>query len=115
MNGFDVGISGKVVLVECENMSDAVHPHSSDQSRVVDLNARDIVGHEQLAPLMVDRRTIGKQTQIFFKKLRASISLGRSQPLSVAIKRAGAGIPEFCNVLGRIAECSATLQNGIDR
>ena len=43
MNSFDITVPGKVSIVECENSLDAVHPHCSHQTRVVNLNARDVV------------------------------------------------------------------------
>jgi len=59
MNSLDVWIAGKVTLVEGKNSFEAVDAHCRRQSRVVDLNAGNLVTHKQGTPFLVDRRAVG--------------------------------------------------------
>ena len=59
MNSLDVRIASKVALVEGENSFYAVDAHCRRQSRIVDLNARNVVTHKQGTPFLVDCHTVG--------------------------------------------------------
>lgn len=87
MNGFDVSITGKVFLVECQNPFDAVDPHCGQQSRIVNLSARNIVNNEQPAPFLVHGQTIRKQSQSFFKRLGPAVGFRGSQPYPLRSSR----------------------------
>jgi hypothetical protein len=78
MDGFDVCIAGKVILVECKNPRDAVYPHGGYQSRVVNLNTRDILEDEELPPLLVHCQTVRQESKVFLEKPSPPISLGGS-------------------------------------
>ena len=80
----------------------------------MNLNARDIVDDKQFAPFLMDGQTIRQQAQVVLKKPGTPVSLRRGQPVSIAVKWTGTGIPESRNVLRRVAEHSTALEDGID-
>lgn len=114
MNGFNVRVTGKVPLVERQDAFHAVYPHSGCQARIVNLSARHIVDNEQSPPFLVDGQTIRQQSQIVFKQPGTAVGFGGSQPISIAVEWTGASIPEFRNVLGRVAEHCAALKDSVD-
>ena len=59
VNGLDVRIASEVTRVEGKNSLDAVDAHCRRQSRVVDLNARNVVTHKQGSPFLVDCDAVG--------------------------------------------------------
>ncbi len=63
MKGLNVRIAGKILAVECENSAYSMHCHCRRQSRIVNLNAGDIVRDKQLAPFLVDGQGILQQPQ----------------------------------------------------
>jgi len=59
-------------------------------------------------------QTIRQQPQIVFKQSGTAVGFSGSQPVSIAVEWTGAGIPEFRNVLRRVAEHGIALKDGID-
>ena len=58
MDGLDVRVARKVAGVEGKNSLDAVDVHCRRQSRIVNLNARDVVAHQQGSPFLVDGHAV---------------------------------------------------------
>jgi len=50
----DAGITGKVVSVEGENVSDPIHGHRCDEPCIVGLLPRHAVCHNEPAPFRID-------------------------------------------------------------
>ncbi len=99
MNGFYVAITSKVLVVKCQNPPNLLYSHRGNQSRIVNLHAGDIVRDQQPAPFLVNRHAIGKQLQPVLEEPRPAVGLLRRKPVSIAVKRTGASVPEFSDVL----------------
>jgi len=56
---FDITIPSEVPIIERQNSFNAMYSHGRHQSRIVNLNAGDIVRDEQATPFLVNRQIIG--------------------------------------------------------
>jgi hypothetical protein len=61
MDGFDAGVADEILLIEGENPAYGVHSHRRDQSRVVDLDTRDVVRDQELAPFLMHSQSVGQE------------------------------------------------------
>jgi hypothetical protein len=70
----------------------------------MDLHARNVVRDEELPPFLVDGDAIGEQMEFFLEIPCQPVRLLRRKAIAITMKRAGAGIPEFSDVLRCIAK-----------
>jgi hypothetical protein len=114
VHGFNIRVSSEVLVVERQNVLDAMHQHWRHQARVVNLYARDAMSYQKSAPLFVNRKAVREQMELFLEKPCPAVCVLRRKAVAIAIHGASTGIPKFRNILGRIAENAVTPQNGID-
>src|SRR2546430_15256108 len=114
MNGLDSRKASKVSVVECQYSFDAVHPHRGGQPRIVNLNSRNIVSHDQSPPFLMHRQTVGQQSEPFFKEFGPPVCFPGRKAVAVTVKRTGAGIPKFADILRRVAQHVTPPKHGIN-
>jgi hypothetical protein len=96
MDGSDAGEAAEVSGVEGQEMGEAVDPHRGDKARVVHLNAGNGMGNQEPSPLLVNRRTVGKEDEATLNASHPPIGLGHRQAKASSCRyRAGADIPEL--------------------
>jgi hypothetical protein len=61
MDGFDAGVTCEVFFVESQNPFHGVHSHGRDQSRVVNLDAGDMVRDQEFSPFLMRRRNFSSK------------------------------------------------------
>ena len=112
-HGFNIRVPSEVLVVERQNVLDAMHQHCRHQARVVNLYARDAMSYQKSAPLFVNGKAVREQTEFFLEKPRPVVCVLRRKAVAIAIHGASAGIPKFRDILRCIAENAVTPQNGI--
>ena len=113
MNSLNSAVAFEVRIVECENRLDAIDMHCSNQARVVNLDARDVMRHQQLAPFFVNRESIRKQPEFFLEKNGAAVRLVRRETVAIAVNRTRTGVPKLCNILGGLAKNAVAPKNRV--
>ena len=77
MHGFNIRVPSEVLVVEGQNVLDAVHQHCRHQARVVNLHARDAISYQKFAPVFVNRKAVWEQMEFFLESLAGrSVSRG---------------------------------------
>src|SRR5215471_3921702 len=114
MNGFDVRVPCEVSVVEGQNLLDGMHSHRGNQTCVVDLDSGNVMRHQQLAPFLMNRQTVGQELHSLLEIANTNGCVLRCEAISVSIKGTRTGIPELRDVLRGIAEDGAALQNRIN-
>ncbi len=75
MNGFYLAVARKVFGVEGEDARDAVNQHGGNQPRIMHLNSRDAVVHQQPPLYLVHRWAVGEQIEAGFNLSCSNIRL----------------------------------------
>jgi hypothetical protein len=114
MNGRDVCITRKVPVIEGQNPLNAMYSHHGGQPRIVDLNARHAMRDKQFAPFCVNRQTVGEQSQLLFEEFCSPVRFLRRKSVAVAVERASTRVPEFADILRRIAKLAVASKNSFD-
>src|SRR5216684_5879570 len=104
MHGFNIRVPSEVLVVERQNVLDAMHAHCRHQTRVVNLHARDAMSYQKSPPMFVNGKAVREQLEFLLEKPGPAVCVLRRKAVAIAIHGAGTGIPKFCNILGRIAE-----------
>lgn len=99
MQGFYRGVAGEIAAVERQYPLHSVHVHGCHQTGIVNLYARHSVGDDQSSPLAMHRGTVVKNIQGILDDPGSQIRFVGAEPVTVAARRSGAGIPEFSKVL----------------
>jgi len=115
MNSLDTRIASEVTVVESKNSLDAVDTHCRRQSRVVDPHARNVVAHQQGTPFLVDCQAVRQKLQLILKGSGPAVGFPRGKREPILIQGSSTGIPEFRNVLRRVAKHTAVRKNGVNR
>jgi hypothetical protein len=115
VNGFNISVSNKVPVIESQNALDAMHTHRSHKARIVNLDARDAMCHQECAPLFVNCEAVRKQTELFLEKSCPTVRVLRRKAVAIAIYRASTCVPKFPDILGGIAEDAVIPNDGIRR
>ncbi len=90
----------KIFHVECEEMRDTVNLQHRGEVGIVDLNAADSIGLQEVFPSRIDTLIFRQQRESSFKNL----DLFGQQTEAVAIRRPCADVPELADILRRKAE-----------
>ena len=59
-------------------------------------------------------RLVGKQSEHSFKEFRPPVCFLRGKCVAVAVDRAGTRVPEFPDILRRIAKLAVASKNAVD-
>jgi len=93
----DAGITGKVVSVEGENVSDPIHRHRCDEPCIVRLFPRYAVRHNEPTPFRID--IVGVRQSKNGALCNNSVGLGGGEPKSVILDRPRGNSPKLDEVL----------------
>jgi hypothetical protein len=99
----DSGIPKEILLIECEQVHDAVNVHRGDQPGIVHFDTDDGMDDYELAPFGMNLFRIGQEREAGFDEPRTPVRLCRGQAITVLLLWSRANIPEFGQVLGRKA------------
>lgn len=94
-----INVSSKVHRIQCQNMRYSIHFHCCNQTSIVNLNPRNIIGDNQPTPFQVNPRTIGKEGKKSLNQAQKSIGISRSQPKSISLSGTCGNIPKFNTIL----------------
>ena len=114
MGGLDAGVPGEILFVEGQNALHGMHVHCRHQSRIMNLNAGDMVRDEQFAPFLMNCQSVWQEPQLVLKETCPAVGFLRRKTVPVALKRPSAGIPEFSDVLRCVAEYCVALKYKFD-
>jgi hypothetical protein len=115
INRVDSVVASEVAWVERENLSDSMRLHRRRKPGIVDFDAEDTVGDNQLPPCAVRGLGVRQDAEIFFEKPRMTVRTRGAHSEAVLIGWAGANVPEFPDVLWRKAETTATPMQTLQR
>ena len=107
MHGRNIRIAGKVLLIEREQVGDAVDVHGGDQPGIVDLDSQYAISYHQATPFAMHLLVVRQEDQFSFDQLCFAIGLSNRQAETVAVLRPSCHVPEFHQVLRRVAERGA--------
>src|SRR5438128_884420 len=91
-----------------------MYAHRGGQPRVVDLNARHAIRDKQFPPFFMHRQAVREQSELFFEEFRPPVRFLRRKSVAVTVEGASTGVPEFADILRRIAKLAVTSKNGFD-
>jgi hypothetical protein len=77
MDGFDAGVTCEVFFVESQNPFHGVHSHGRDQSRVVNLDAGDMVRDQEFSPFLMNGQSVGQEAQLLLKEAGSAAGFQR--------------------------------------
>jgi len=113
MHSCYVRVAGKVFVVERQNALDAMHSHRRDQTRVVNLHARDAMRYQNTALLFMNGKAVREEPEFFLEGFCQSICLLGREAVAIAVHRPSTGIPKLANILGRITENAIVPKNRV--
>src|SRR6267143_2514418 len=60
------------------------------------------------------RKAVREEPELFFKDFRSPVCFLRGKSVAVAVERASTSVPEFADILRRIAKLAIASKNGVD-
>src|ERR1017187_7418915 len=99
VNSGETAETFKVGHVQCEYVAHAVHVHDGCHSRIVHLNSRDVVLHDNSSPLAINGFVVRQEDHARFDGPHLALCVGYGQAKAVAVPRACHGVPQLSNIL----------------
>src|SRR2546430_17104785 len=78
------------------------------------LNTRNTVPHIRRPHSFIPRQPVGQQRELFSKEFGPPVCFPGRKAVAVTVKRTGAGIPKFADILRRVAQHVTPPKHGIN-